>query len=38
MSDFSYADGGFGNLVPIEEALNIGATAVDVFILETNVT
>ncbi|MAY22983.1 MAG: patatin [Flavobacteriaceae bacterium] len=32
-----YADGGFGSLVPIEEALNRGATQVDVIILETEV-
>ncbi len=28
-----YADGGFGNLVPVEEAINIGATELDVIIL-----
>ncbi|MAN59645.1 MAG: patatin [Flavobacteriaceae bacterium] len=33
-----YADGGFGSMVPIEEALNRGATAVDVIVLETEVT
>ncbi len=33
-----YADGGFGSLVPIEEAINRGATTVDVIILETEVT
>ncbi|WP_432411161.1 patatin-like phospholipase family protein [Rasiella sp. SM2506] len=33
-----YADGGFGSMVPIEEALNRGATEVDVIILETDVT
>lgn len=33
-----YADGGFGSLVPIEEAINRGATEVDVIILETEVT
>ncbi len=33
-----YADGGFGSMVPIEEALNRGATVVDVVILETEVT
>jgi NTE family protein len=33
-----YADGGFGSMVPIEEALNRGATVVDVIILETEVT
>ncbi|MFT4848607.1 MAG: NTE family protein [Sediminicola sp.] len=33
-----YADGGFGSMVPIEEALNRGATEVDVIILETEVT
>ncbi|MFT5907988.1 MAG: NTE family protein [Saprospiraceae bacterium] len=33
-----YADGGFGSMVPIEEAINRGATIVDVVILETDVT
>lgn len=33
-----YADGGFGSMVPIEEAINRGATTVDVVILETDVT
>ncbi len=33
-----YADGGFGSMVPIEEAINRGATSVDVIILETEVT
>lgn len=33
-----YADGGFGSLVPIEEAIIRGATTVDVIILETEVT
>ncbi|MFT7073554.1 patatin-like phospholipase family protein [Patiriisocius sp. Uisw_017] len=33
-----YADGGFGSMVPIEEALKRGATEVDVIILETDVT
>ena len=28
-----YADGGFGNLVPIQEAINLGATEIDVIIL-----
>jgi len=32
-----YADGGFGSMVPIEEAINRGATIVDVIILETEV-
>ncbi len=32
-----YADGGFGSMVPIEEAINRGATIVDVVILETEV-
>jgi predicted patatin/cPLA2 family phospholipase len=30
-----YADGGFGSMVPIEEAINRGARVVDVIILET---
>ena len=33
-----YADGGFGSMVPIEEAIQRGATTVDVVILETEVT
>lgn len=33
-----YADGGFGSMVPIEEAINRGATIVDVVVLETEVT
>ncbi len=32
-----YADGGFGALVPIKEAINKGATEVDVVILDTEV-
>lgn len=32
-----YADGGFGSMVPIEEAINRGATEVDAVILETEV-
>ena len=32
-----YADGGFGSMVPIEEAIERGATTVDVIILETEV-
>lgn len=33
-----YADGGFGALVPIREAVERGATEIDVIILETEVT
>lgn len=33
-----YADGGFGSMVPIKEAIDRGATEVDVIILETEVT
>ena len=33
-----YADGGFGSMVPIEEAIDRGATVVDVIILETELT
>ena len=33
-----YADGGLGNMVPIEEAINRGATEVDAIILQTEVT
>ncbi|MGY6647597.1 patatin-like phospholipase family protein [Wenyingzhuangia sp. IMCC45574] len=32
-----YADGGFGALVPIKEAINHGATEIDVIILDTEV-
>lgn len=32
-----YADGGLGSMVPIEEAINRGATEVDVIVLETEV-
>jgi NTE family protein len=32
-----YGDGGFSNLVPIREAINRGATEVDVVVLETEV-
>lgn len=31
---FEYADGGFGNYVPIEEAIAAGATEVDVIVLQ----
>lgn len=34
---FEYGDGGFSSLVPIREAINRGATEVDVIILETEV-
>ena len=30
---YEYADGGFGNIIPIEEAINIGATEIDVIVL-----
>lgn len=30
---FDYADGGFGNYIPIEEAVNLGATEIDVIVL-----
>ena len=33
-----YADGGFANMVPIEEAINRGATVIDAIILETELT
>ncbi len=33
-----YADGGFGSLVPIKEAVDRGATEIDVIVLETEVT
>lgn len=35
---FEYADGGFGSLVPIREAILRGATEVDAIILETEIT
>ncbi|WNM18643.1 patatin-like phospholipase family protein [Flavobacterium capsici] len=34
---FDYGDGGFSSLVPIREAINRGATEVDVIVLETEV-
>ncbi|MFC2109985.1 patatin family protein [Bacteroidota bacterium] len=33
-----YVDGGFGCLVPVREAINLGATEVDVIILDTEVS
>lgn len=36
-SNFEYGDGGFSSLVPIREAINRGATEIDVVILETEV-
>lgn len=30
---YEYCDGGFGNIIPIEEAINIGATEIDIIIL-----
>lgn len=33
-----YADGGFGSMVPIEEAISRGATEIDAIILQTEVT
>ena len=37
-SGCEYADGGLGNMVPIEEAIHRGATEVDAIILQTEVT
>lgn len=34
---YEYADGGFANLVPIEEAIKRGATEIDAIILETEI-
>ncbi len=34
---FEYADGGYGSLVPIKEAIRMGATQIDVVILRTEV-
>ena len=31
---FEYADGGFGNYIPVEEAIDAGATSIDVIILQ----
>lgn len=36
-NNFEYGDGGFTSLVPIQEAINLGATEIDVIILETEV-
>ena len=33
-----YADGGLGNMVPIEEAIKLGATEIDAVILQTETT
>ncbi len=33
-----YADGGFASIVPIEEAINRGATIIDAIVLDTEVT
>lgn len=35
---FEYGDGGFSSLVPIREAIHLGATEIDVVILETEIT
>jgi predicted patatin/cPLA2 family phospholipase len=32
---YDYADGGFGNIIPIEEAINLGAKTIDVIVLHT---
>lgn len=37
-NSYEYADGGFGNLVPISEAIRRGATEIDAIILDTEVT
>lgn len=34
-NNFEYADGGYGSMVPIKEAIERGATTVDVIVLET---
>lgn len=31
---FEYADGGFGNYIPVEEAIDAGATEIDVIVLQ----
>ena len=33
-NEIEYADGGFGNPIPIQEAINIGATEIDVVVLQ----
>ncbi len=35
INSFEYGDGGFSNLVPIREAINRGATEIDVIVLDT---
>ncbi len=35
--NFEYVDGGFGTLVPIKQAIDLGATEIDVIILDTEV-
>ncbi len=32
-NDYEYADGGFGNYIPIEEAISLGASVIDVIVL-----
>ncbi len=32
---YEYADGGMGNIIPIAEAMNMGATVIDVIVLKT---
>ena len=34
---FEYADGGFGNLIPIQEAINLGAKKIDVIVLSPRI-
>jgi predicted patatin/cPLA2 family phospholipase len=36
-NNYEYGDGGFTSLVPIQEAISLGATEIDVIILETEV-
>ncbi len=37
-NNFEYADGGFGTLVPIKKAIDMGATEIDVIVLETEIS
>ena len=37
-NNYEYADGGFANLVPIQEAVHRGATIIDAIVLDTKVT
>ncbi len=36
-NNYEYVDGGFGTLIPIKQAVDLGATEIDVIILETEI-